>query len=89
MTYVLNLSHVSVQRGDTQILSDVSWSTRPRQHWVIVGPNGAGKTTLARVAAGRIAPDSGDVTVSETDLAQADPAEVATRIGLASAAVGA
>ena len=46
MTYVLNLSHVSLQRGDTQVLSDVSWSTRPRQHWVIVGPNGAGKTTL-------------------------------------------
>jgi len=89
MTYVLNLSHVSLQRGDTQILSDVSWSTRPRQHWVIVGPNGAGKTTLARVASGRIAPDSGEVTVSETDLAQADPAEVATRVGLASAAVGA
>ena len=60
MTYVLNLSHVSLQRGDTQVLSDVSWSTRPRQHWVIVGPNGAGKTTLARVASGRIAPDSGE-----------------------------
>ena len=89
MTHVLNLSHVSVQRGDTQILSDVSWSTRPRQHWVIVGPNGAGKTTLARVASGRLAPDSGEVTVSSTDLSHADPAEVATRVGLASAAVGA
>ena len=89
MTYVLNLSHVSLQRGDTQVLSDVSWSTRPRQHWVIVGPNGAGKTTLARVASGRITPDSGEVTVSETDLAHADPADVATRVGLASAAVAA
>ena len=89
MTYVLNLSHVSLQRGDTQVLSDVSWSTRPRQHWVIVGPNGAGKTTLARVASGRIAPDSGEVTVSETDLSHADPSEIATRVGLSSAAVGA
>ena len=89
MTYVLNLSHVSLQRGDTQVLSDVSWSTRPRQHWVIVGPNGAGKTTLARVASGRISPDSGEVSLSDTDLANADPAEVATRIGLASAAVAA
>ena len=89
MTYVLNLSHVSLQRGDTQVLSDVSWSTRPRQHWVIVGPNGAGTTTLARVASGRIAPDSGEVTVSETNLLDADPAEIATRVGLSSAAVGA
>ena len=89
MTYVLNLSHVSLQRGDTQVLSDVSWSTRPRQHWVIIGPNGAGKTTLARVASGRISPDSGEVSLSDTDLANADPAEVATRIGLASAAVAA
>ena len=89
MTYVLNLSHVSLQRGDTLVLSDVSWSTRPRQHWVIVGPNGAGKTTLARVASGRIAPDRGEVTVSETDLSHADPSEIATRVGLSSAAVGA
>ena len=89
MTYVLNLSHVSLRRGDTQILSDVSWSTRPRQHWVIVGPNGAGKTTLARVVSGRVSPDAGEVSVSDTDLANADPAEVATRIGLASAAVAA
>ena len=89
MTYVLNLSHVSLQRGDTQILSDVLWSTRPRQHWVIVGPNGAGKTTLARVASGRVSPNSGEVSVSDTVLANADPAEVATRIGLASAAVAA
>ena len=89
MTYVLNLSHVSLQRGDTQVLSDVSWSTRPRQHWVIIGPNGAGKTTPARVASGRISPDSGEVSLSDTDLANADPAEVATRIGLASAAVAA
>ena len=89
MTYVLNLSHVSLTRGDTQVLSDVSWSTRPRQHWVIVGPNGAGKTTLARVASGRVSPNSGEVSVSDTVLANADPAEVATRIGLASAAVAA
>ncbi len=89
MTYVLNFSHVLLRRGDTQILSDVSWSTRPRQHWVIVGPNGAGKTTLARVASGRVSPDAGEVSVSDTDLANADPAEVATRIGLASAAVAA
>lgn len=89
MTYVLNLSHVSLQRGDTQVLSDVSWSTRPRQHWVIVGPNGAGKTTLARVASGRVAPDAGEVALSETDLAQVEPAEAATRVGLASAAVAA
>ena len=89
MTYVLNLSHVSLRRGDTQILSDVSWSTRPRQHWVIVGPTGAGKTPLARVASGRGSPNSGEVSLSDTDLANADPAEVATRIGLASAAVAA
>lgn len=89
MTYVLNLSHVSIQRGDTQVLSDVSWSTRPRQHWVIVGPNGAGKTTLARVASGRLTPDAGEVTLSGANLCDVDPAEIATRVGLASAAVGA
>ena len=59
MTYVLNLSHVSLTRGDTQVLSDVSWSTRPRQHWVIVGPNGAGKTTVFNLITGVYKPTEG------------------------------
>jgi len=41
------------------------------------------------VASGRITPDSGEVTVSETDLSHADSSEIATRVGLSSAAVGA
>ena len=63
MTYVLNLSHVSLQRGDTQVLSDVSWSTRPRQHWVIVGPNGAGKSTFLDIVLGLATPTQGDISV--------------------------
>ena len=71
MTYVLNLSHVSLTRGDTQVLSDVSWSTRPRQHWVIVGPNGAGKTTSFYMTTGLVVPNGGHIYLGEKDITKA------------------
>ena len=89
MTYVLNLRTCPSNEGIRRSCP-MSHGQRVRvSTGIIVGPNGAGKTTLARVASGRVAPDAGEVTVSDTDLAQADPAEVATRVGLASAAVAA
>ncbi|HTW88889.1 MAG TPA: ATP-binding cassette domain-containing protein [Candidatus Binataceae bacterium] len=46
----------------------------------LVGPDGAGKTTLIRLAAGLMAPDSGELTVLGFDVA-AHPQEVQDRIG--------
>jgi len=46
----------------------------------VVGPDGAGKTTLMRLVAGLIAPDAGDLSVLDCDVA-ADPQRVQDRIG--------
>lgn len=48
MSDVLALAGVSVVRGDTVILDDVTWEVEEGQRWVVLGPNGAGKTTLLR-----------------------------------------
>src|SRR5690349_9307613 len=50
MSDVLALAGVSVVRGDTTILDDVSWEVEEGQRWVVLGPNGAGKTTLLQLA---------------------------------------
>jgi ABC-2 type transport system ATP-binding protein len=46
----------------------------------LVGPDGAGKTTLMRLAAGLLAPDSGELRVLDVDVT-VDPQEVQERIG--------
>lgn len=54
---------VSVHFGDVTALSDVAVDFAPGMIHAVVGQNGAGKTTFARVAAGLVRPDSGEVLI--------------------------
>ena len=87
MVRVLELSDVSVVRGGSAILDDVSWSVDGDQRWVILGPNGAGKTTLLQLAAAMIHPTSGTVHVLDDTLGSSDLFELRPRIGFASTAL--
>lgn len=87
MSPVLELSNVSIVRGGTRILDQVSWSVDSDQRWVILGPNGAGKTTLLQVAAAAMHPSSGVATLLDERLGATDTAELKPRIGLASSAM--
>ena len=87
MTDLLTLTNATCTRNGRAILDAVDWSTAPGQHWVILGPNGAGKTTLVRAAAGRTTLDQGEAAFARTPVARIDAAELATRIGFASAAL--
>ena len=42
----LALNGVSVIRDGRPILSNVAWTVRKSEHWIILGPNGSGKTTI-------------------------------------------
>ena len=53
---VIGVDGVTVRRGETLLLRDVSWEVRPDERWVVLGPNGAGKTTLLNLAAARLFP---------------------------------
>ena len=59
MDTVIELNDVSLTRGETEILREVSWRTSRQEQWVVLGANGAGKTSLVRVASGKVAPSSG------------------------------
>lgn len=87
MPEVLQLSHVTVRRGNKEILHDVSWEVHDGERWVILGPNGAGKTTVVQLASGRMFPTRGSVSILGDRLGAVDVAELRTRVGLASAAL--
>ncbi|MFV0427686.1 MAG: ABC transporter ATP-binding protein, partial [Beutenbergiaceae bacterium] len=84
---VLELTEVTVRRGQTTILDRVAWSVEEGERWVVLGANGAGKTTLMQIASARMHPTSGTVDVLGERLGKIDVFELRPRIGLASAAL--
>lgn len=49
---VAAIRNVNVCYGDTQVLSDITWTIRPGERWGLQGRNGAGKTTLLSLLLG-------------------------------------
>jgi len=84
MRPILELSNISVRRGDRVILGPLDWQVLEGQRWVILGPNGAGKTTLLQVCSSLIHPTSGAVKILGQALGKTDVFELRTRIGLTS-----
>jgi ATP-binding cassette, subfamily F, member 3 len=63
--YVLaQLRNVSLSFPDKKIFEDVSLTVYPGDRISLVGENGAGKTSVFRMLKGRLAPDSGEVSLS-------------------------
>ena len=65
-----------------QAVAGVSCSIAPGELVGLIGPNGAGKTTLMRIIAGVLAPDTGRISISGTDVTGL-PTESRVRKGLA------
>jgi iron complex transport system ATP-binding protein len=87
MTAVLQLTGVTVRRGQATLLADVDWTVREGERWVVLGPNGAGKTTLVQVCSAQLHPSAGTVEVLGERLGAVDVFELRPRIGFTSAAV--
>lgn len=66
---LITVKDVRFAPGGTPVLRDVSLHANERRIG-IVGRNGSGKTTLARVMAGLIAPDQGQVMIDGNDVAK-------------------
>jgi iron complex transport system ATP-binding protein len=87
MSDVLAFAGVTVRRGATTLLDDVTWEVEEGERWVVLGPNGAGKTTLLQVAAARMHPTSGVAGILGEVLGAVDVFELRPRIGLASSSM--
>jgi iron complex transport system ATP-binding protein len=87
MSSILELSDISVRRGDRVILGPLNWQVLEGERWVILGPNGAGKTTLLQICSSLIHPTTGEINILGEKLGKVDVFELRTRIGLTSSAL--
>ncbi|MCA2217309.1 ABC transporter ATP-binding protein [Wangella sp. NEAU-J3] len=79
---VIAFDRLSVIRGGSHLLRDVTWQVELDERWVVLGPNGAGKTTLLNLASARLHPSRGTAYVLGERLGRTDVNELRTRIGL-------
>ena len=80
MTPLIEFAHVGFAYGDRNIVSDINASIFANECIAVVGRNGAGKTTLLRLAAGTLAPDSGEVRLKRRTLRSLKQREIARSI---------
>ena len=52
----VRLANVHLEREGRTILSEVNWTIRPGERWVLAGGNGAGKTQLLKLISGAVWP---------------------------------
>jgi rhamnose transport system ATP-binding protein len=72
---LLDIVNVSKAYGGVQALGGVSVNVHEGEVLAVVGENGAGKSTLVGVAAGRVVPDDGSISVQGDRLLSHGPAE--------------
>lgn len=60
-TFALEVRNLTVRRGGTPVLSNVSFRVEPGEVLWVLGPNGAGKTSLLLAIAGRLPVSEGDI----------------------------
>ena len=87
MSAVLEFADVTVRRGQSTLLDNISWTVEEDDRWVVLGPNGAGKTTLLQVASAQIHPTSGVAGILDEVLGTVDVFDIRPRIGITSAAL--
>ena len=87
MSAILELSDISVRRGERIILGPINWQVLEGERWVVLGPNGAGKTTLLQICSSLIHPTAGEINILGEKLGKVDVFELRTRIGLTSSAL--
>ncbi|HXC02814.1 MAG TPA: ABC transporter ATP-binding protein [Opitutaceae bacterium] len=84
---ILEVSRLSIERGRTRILRDVSWRVERGQHWVVLGANGSGKTSLLRALTGYLPPTAGRVAVFGKVYGETDWRDLRLHIGLVTSAL--
>jgi iron complex transport system ATP-binding protein len=84
---ILEISGLSINRGKTMILRDVSWRVERGQHWAILGANGSGKTSLLSALTGYFMPTAGEMLLLGRRYGESDWRELRKKIGLVSSSV--
>ena len=70
---MLGINNLFKSFGGIKAIKDVSLKIEKSSITALIGPNGAGKTTLFNIINGSIKPDSGSVTLNDTDITGYEP----------------
>lgn len=84
---ILEVTELSIRRGHTKILRDISWRVARGEHWVMLGANGSGKTSLLSALTGYLMPTSGEIVLLGQRYGESDWRELRKQIGLVSSSV--
>lgn len=79
---MIKLEGITVEKGGSTILDDVSLSMGQGGITALIGPNGAGKSTFLHSIAGLVPPVRGRVEVEGLDMVRAHPLQRAHRVAL-------
>lgn len=84
---LLSVRDLRIERGDTHILSGVTWHVRRGEHWAILGANGSGKTSLLAAIMAYLTPSHGDISVLGKSYGSDDWQELRKSVGMVSNAL--
>ncbi len=84
---LVEISNLSVHRGNRDILHEINWRILPGEHWVILGPNGSGKTSLLAALTGYLFPSSGEIRVLGETFGESDWRDLRKYVGIVSSAI--
>ena len=79
---MLALHNVTLRRGQTEVLHDVSLDVQEGELVALIGANGAGKTTVLRTISGLLAPSAGRILFRGEPIQGATPDHI-VRLGIA------
>ncbi len=79
---MLSLDNVTLHRGRTRVLDEVSLSVSEGELVALIGANGAGKTTVLRTISGLLSPSAGTITFRGKPIHGAD-SDLIVRLGIA------
>ena len=82
MTGLLDVSHMDLFRGETQVLWDVSLTIEPGERVAVLGSNGAGKSSFLAGVTAVLTPARGEIRFNGQSLVGKRPHEV-TSLGIA------
>ncbi|MFO0417495.1 MAG: LPS export ABC transporter ATP-binding protein [Pseudomonadota bacterium] len=80
-TTTLQTNNVSKSYGGRKVVNGVSVSVRSGEVVGLLGPNGAGKTTTFYMCVGLTSPDTGSVTLGDTEITR-EPMYSRARLGI-------
>jgi branched-chain amino acid transport system ATP-binding protein len=73
---MLEVRHLNVCYGATEVLRDVSFDVAPGRVTALLGGNGSGKSTVLNALSGLVAPKAGTIRIDGRDVAGRSPADV-------------